>query len=79
MLKIIFTWMLLAGQLVPMNECNEGREMYTLYIQDGDRLRIMEHVYQEEVYLYIRTGVFSYDETYMFDAEKSRNCFGGSD
>lgn len=71
MLKVIFTWLLLCGQLVPMDECNDGREMYTLYIQDGERLRIMEHVYEEEVYLYINTGIFSYDETYMYEAENN--------
>jgi hypothetical protein len=71
MLKIIFTYLMFAGYITPMDECNDGREMYVLILSDGG---IIEHVYEEEVYRYIKEGEFEYDETYMYDAEKSLNC-----
>lgn len=71
MLIKIFTYLIFAGYVTPMYECHEGREMYVLTLSDGG---IVDHVYQEEIYKYIEEGEFAYDETYMFDAEKSLNC-----
>lgn len=71
MLKIIFTWMIFAGYVTPMDECYDGREMYTLKLSDGG---IVENVYKEEIYKYIEDGEFTFDEDYMFDPETSINC-----
>lgn len=62
MLELFFSILLFVGIVEPMNEQNDERDMYVLYLEDGG---IIEHAYKEEIFLYIQTGEFEYDETYM--------------
>jgi hypothetical protein len=62
MLELFFSILLFVGIVEPMNEQNDERDMYVLYLEDGG---IIEHAYKEEILLYIQTGEFEYDETYM--------------
>tara|TARA_R110002020_G_scaffold23658_6_gene78645 strand:+ start:7806 stop:8000 length:195 start_codon:yes stop_codon:yes gene_type:complete len=47
------------GFVEPMNEQNDDRELYIIYI-DCDT--VIEHAYQEEVLEWIETGTFEYNE-----------------
>lgn len=67
MLELIFNLMIFLGTIVPMNDQNDGRDMYVLYLDDD---KIIEHAYKEEIYGYIQTGVFRYDEDYMHPPSK---------
>jgi hypothetical protein len=60
---LAFKIMLSLGYITPMNEDNEGRELYTLRLSDG---KVMEYVYREEVFLYMETGEFQYNEDYLY-------------
>jgi len=62
MLELLFSILLFVGIVEPMNEQNDERDMYVLYLKDGG---IIEHAYKEEIFSYIQTGEFEYDETYM--------------
>ena len=59
----IFNALMICGTVVPMNEQNDDRDMYVLYLEDGG---IIEHAYKEEIFGYIQTGEFEYDEDYMY-------------
>jgi hypothetical protein len=54
--------MILLGIIVPMNEQHNERDMYILYLPDEG---IIEHAYKEELFRYINTGEFLYDEDYL--------------
>lgn len=60
---LIFNLLVSNGTVVPMNEQNDERDMYVLYLEDGG---IIEHAYKEEVFRYIQTGEFVYDEDYLY-------------
>lgn len=60
---LIFELMLFMGIIVPMNEQHNDRDMYVLYLEDGG---IIEHAYKEEIFRYINTGEFKYDEDYLY-------------
>jgi protein-tyrosine phosphatase len=58
-LILIFTCLLNLGFIEPMNESNDDREMYYIYLSDGN---VIEHAYKEEVLEWIETGTFEYNE-----------------
>jgi len=62
-LKVIFAWLLGTGIVEPMNETNDGREMYNLYVlNEKKEVFVFEHAYEEEIWNYIATGEFQYNE-----------------
>ena len=69
--KIIFAWMLSAGIIQPMNEKNNNRDMYTLYVIDSKTEKVYdyEHAYKEEIIEYIETGDFEYETTAKAEKE----------
>ena len=63
MIKLKFMWMIAAGVVTPMNETNDGHELYTLCIKtDENKDFCFEHAYKEEIFEYIETGTFEYNE-----------------
>lgn len=61
---IIFISLLINGQVERMeDESNDGRKLYTLTVDTPDTLFKYEHVYREEIYQYIKTGKFEYNES----------------
>jgi hypothetical protein len=62
-LTTIFAWLLTIGAVEPMNDTNEGRELYYIYVMDDEyNIRAYEYAYKEEIYNYIVTGKFEYNE-----------------
>ena len=61
MAHIVFYLYLLIGNVIPMNEEHEGRDMYVLKFKDGS---VVEHCYKEEIIESLKTGVFMYDEDF---------------
>ena len=62
-LATIFAWLLTTGAIEPMNETNDGRELYYIYVMDEDyNIRAYDYAYKEEIYNYIVTGKFEYNE-----------------
>lgn len=60
---IIFISLLMKGQVERMEEqSNDGRKLYTLTVDTPDTLFKYEHVYKEEIYQYIKTGKFEYND-----------------
>lgn len=61
--NLIFTWLLGTGMVTPINDKNEGRQLYTLYIFDRQNVRIIEYnkAYEEEIIEWIETGTFEYE------------------
>ena len=70
--KIIFAWMLSSGIIQPMNEKNNDRDMYTLYVIDSktEQVYAYEHAYKEEIIEYIETGDIEYETTAKAEKEK---------
>ena len=68
MTKLIFTWMLLTGQVTRTRD-HEGHKQYRLNL--GDDLRA-EYAYKEEVLEYIETGNFEYNEDLVFNNQKNK-------
>lgn len=61
--KLIFTWLLGTGIVQPMNEQNDERDLYYLYVLDEQKeVFVFEHAYKEEIINYIETGEFEYNE-----------------
>jgi len=61
--KLIFTWLLGTGIVQPMNEQNDERDLYYLYVLDEQKeVFVFEHAYEEEIINYIETGEFKYNE-----------------
>ena len=60
---IIFISLLMKGQVERMEEQGEDRrKLYTLTVDTPDTLFKYEHVYKEEIYQYIKTGKFEYND-----------------
>ena len=64
MSSLIFSWLISVGFVVPLNETNEGREMYVLYVIDHESEEVLayEHAYKEEIMEWVQTGDFEYDK-----------------
>ena len=64
MLEIVFIWMLSHGIVEPMGEKNDDRDLYYIYVVDDQKnVRAYDYAYKEEIYNYIATGEFVYEET----------------
>ena len=67
-IKIVFMWLLSTGAVEPMNDTNDGRELYYLYIIDDEyNVKPYGYAYKEEIYNYIVTGKFIYNEDFTED------------
>ena len=64
MSSLIFSWLISVGFVVPLNETNEGREMYVLYVVDHESEQVLayEHAYKEEIMEWVQRGDFEYDK-----------------
>ena len=63
MTKLIFMCMVLSGVVEPMNEQNDERELYVLNLENAEgKAIVMEHAYKEEIYEYIESGSFEYND-----------------
>ena len=60
MTKVIFIWLLLTGQVEYQQKGEDGRKQYALFFKDG---KVVDYAYKAEIYEYIETGTFEYDET----------------
>ena len=58
MTKVIFIWLMLTGQ-VKYQQTMEGRKQYALFFEDG---KVVDYATKHEIYEYIETGTFEYDE-----------------
>lgn len=59
MIKLIFMWMLLTGQVKYQQHGEDGRKQYALFFKDG---KVVDYATKHEIYEYIETGTFEYDE-----------------
>jgi len=57
--KLIFALYLWTGAVVPQDE-HEGRKTYVIFFKDGT---CVDYAYKAEVYNWIETGSFQYDDT----------------
>ena len=57
--KLIFILYLFTGTVVPQDE-HEGRKTYAIFFEDG---KVIDYAYKAEVYNWIETGTFQYDDT----------------
>jgi hypothetical protein len=64
MSSLIFSWLISVGFVVPLNETNEGRELYVLYVIDHETENVLayEQAYKEEIMEWVQTGDFEYDK-----------------
>ena len=64
MSSLIFSWLISVGFVVPIEETNEGRELYVLYVVDHESEQVLayEHAYKEEIMEWVQTGDFEYDK-----------------
>lgn len=70
--ELIFMLMLAGGQVQPMQQQNEGRELYIICVEDAktDKMFCFEHAYKEEILEYIETGTFEYNEFLLTNKNK---------
>lgn len=68
LLKIIFAHLIGMGIVTPMNETNDDRELYILYViqQETAEVFAYEHAYEEEILEYIDSGDFEYNEAIQY-------------
>lgn len=59
MIEFIFSLMLLNGNVVPMNETNDERQLYVLCVNEDE---CHEYVYKEEILEFIETSTFEYND-----------------
>ena len=53
MSKIIFIWMMVTRVITPMGEKNDGREMYTICVENNQGVVVCyDHAYKEEILEY---------------------------
>lgn len=70
MVKLMFAWLVLTGQVKYQQKGEDGRKQYALFFEDGT---VVDYAYKAEIYEYIETGTFEYDETLddkVTDADK---------
>jgi hypothetical protein len=60
MIKIMFVWLVLTGQVKYQQKGEDGRKQYALFFEDG---KVIDYAYKQEIYEYIQTGTFEYDDT----------------
>ena len=69
MIKLKFLWMLWTGVLAPAGD-HEGQPLYNITQAPNC---VIEYAYRAEVYYYIKTGTFVYDETLNEDSVLARD------
>ena len=64
LLKIIFAHFIGMGIVAPMNDTNDDRELYVLYVIKEETAEVFafEYCYEEEILEYIDTHTFEYNE-----------------
>jgi hypothetical protein len=70
MVKLMFAWLVLTGQVKYQQKGEDGRKQYALFFENGT---VVEYAYKQEIYEYIQTGTFEYDDTLddkVTDADK---------
>ena len=60
MIKLMFVWLVLTGQVEYQQKGEDGRKQYALFFSDG---KVIDYAYKAEIYEYIQTGTFEYDDT----------------
>ena len=72
-ISLIFSWLLGMGFVVPMEEMNEGREMYILYVvkHETEEVFAYEYAYKEEIISWIENGIFEYEDDQEFNLNES--------
>ena len=72
LLKLIFAHLIGMGIVSPMNEKNDDRDLYILYIikEKTSDVFMYEHAYKEEILEYIDTHTFEYNECLRYINEK---------
>lgn len=55
----MFAWLVLTGQVKYQQKGEDGRKQYALFFKDGTAV---EFATKSEIYEYIETGTFEYDE-----------------
>lgn len=67
--KIILAYLMGTGIVEPMDQQNDGRKMYNLYVLDEQKdVVVFEHAYKEEIIEYIKTGEFKYND-FLYEAK----------
>lgn len=59
MIKLMFAWLVLTGQVKYQQKGEDGRKQYALFFKNG---KVVDYAYKAEIYEYIETGTFEYDE-----------------
>ena len=58
--KLIFIIYLIIGTIIPLDEY-EGRKTYAIFLTNG---RCIEYAFRGEIYNWIETGKFEYNEDF---------------
>jgi leucyl aminopeptidase (aminopeptidase T) len=58
MIKLMFAWLVLTGQ-VKYQQTMDDQKQYALFFEDG---KVIDYATKAEIYEYIETGSFEYDE-----------------
>jgi hypothetical protein len=58
MITLKFIYLVFIGKIV-LGDVNDNRQMYNIQCDDNT---IIEYAYKPEVYNYLETGIFIYDE-----------------
>ena len=59
MIKLMFVWLVLTGQVEYQQKGEDGRKQYALFFEDG---KVIDYAYKQEIYEYIQTGTFEYND-----------------
>jgi hypothetical protein len=59
MVKLMFVWLVLTGQVKYQQKGEDGRKQYALFFEDG---KVVDYATKHEICEYIETGTFEYDE-----------------
>ena len=72
-LSLIFSCLLTLGFVAPMEEMNEGREMFILYVikHETEEVFAYEYAYKEEIISWIENGIFEYEDDKEFNLNES--------
>ena len=65
MITLKFIYLIFIGKII-LADVNDGRQMYNIKIDK----EVVEYAYKPEVYQYLETGVFVYDETLTLKNKK---------
>jgi hypothetical protein len=69
MITLKFIYLIFIGKIV-LGDVNDGRQMYNIQCDDN---KVIEYAYKPEVYQYLETGVFEYDEMLTLKNKENDN------